>query len=318
VSGHLSDRKQKLLSGLDLPVLVGIEVGALDRPLVTPEEGRIIYVDHVDTAGLREKYARDPTVDKANLVEVEAVWAERTLVEAVGGRVDYVVASHVIEHVPDLITWLSEIRDALVPGGRLRLAVPDRRYTFDYRRSDSRLADVVHAWLMRARRPLPQHILDHILEAAVVDTCRAWQGHLEPKPISTLGAAVAAATDARDNAGYHDVHCWVFTSVSFIGLMGRLSEIGLLGFSCAAVFAAEPYTNEFIVHLDRCDDPVLTAANWGPIPALPERDADIQTLCRELAELRSELAAIRTSRAWKTTAVLREIIERLHRLLKRH
>src|SRR5437868_3008097 len=84
----------------------------------------------------------------------------RALLEAVGRPVDYVVASHVIEHVPDLIGWLAEVREALEPGGELRLAVPDRRYTLDYRRSVSRLADVVHAWFMRARRPLPHQILD--------------------------------------------------------------------------------------------------------------------------------------------------------------
>jgi predicted SAM-dependent methyltransferase len=35
-----------------------------------------------------------------------------------------VIASHVIEHTPDLVTWLAEIRAILQPNGTLRLAIP--------------------------------------------------------------------------------------------------------------------------------------------------------------------------------------------------
>jgi 2-polyprenyl-3-methyl-5-hydroxy-6-metoxy-1,4-benzoquinol methylase len=44
------------------------------------------------------------------LVEVDAIWGQNTLTEALKGQqVDYIVASHVIEHVPDLIHFLIQI-----------------------------------------------------------------------------------------------------------------------------------------------------------------------------------------------------------------
>ncbi|MEX3900116.1 methyltransferase domain-containing protein [Paraburkholderia sp. BR10954] len=47
-------------------------------------------------------------------------------------KFDYVIASHVIEHVLDLVGWVHSLLAALKHAGRIVLAVPDRRYTFDY------------------------------------------------------------------------------------------------------------------------------------------------------------------------------------------
>jgi len=262
------DRRTNILSGLDLSTLSGLEIGPLDRPLVRRTDGQVFYIDHADTPTLRVKYAADPHVAVSDLVEIDAVWGEKTLLEALGRTVDYVIASHVIEHVPDLITWFAEVRDVLAPKGQLRLAVPDRRYTFDFRRSETRLSDVVNAWFMKARKPLPHSILDFFLEVTEVDVTRAWRGGVvDPKPIYTLESALSVAADARDHDAYHDVHCWVFTTDSFVRLMARLAELGLVAFACRAFFEPEPNTLEFIVHLDRCDDLAQAAASWKAIRA---------------------------------------------------
>ena len=44
---------------------------------------------------------------------------------------DYLVSSHVLEHLPDPIAALHEWHRVLRPGGLLYLVVPDQRYTFD-------------------------------------------------------------------------------------------------------------------------------------------------------------------------------------------
>src|SRR5258708_2170191 len=104
------DRKNKLIAGLELKESVGMEIGALCRPVVTRSDGEILYIDHTDSQSLREKYRADPDVNIAEIVDVDGIWGSNTLSDAIGGRkVDYIIASHVIEHVPDLITWLSEL-----------------------------------------------------------------------------------------------------------------------------------------------------------------------------------------------------------------
>ena len=56
------------------------------------------------TEELRRWYAINDTVNVDDIVEVDHVWGDQTLAECVGatGAYDYLVASHVIEHVPDL------------------------------------------------------------------------------------------------------------------------------------------------------------------------------------------------------------------------
>ena len=134
-----ASRRDRILARLDLKNLNGLEIGALAAPLVLPSDGNIFFVDHCDTKTLREKYASDSSVTVEKIVEVNAVWGALSLQDCIGAvrKVDYVLASHVIEHVPDLVTWLAEIRSILRPDGTLRLAVPDRRFTFDYLRPES-------------------------------------------------------------------------------------------------------------------------------------------------------------------------------------
>ena len=90
--------------------------------------------------------------------------------------VDYLVASHVVEHIPDLVSWFGELSSVLKPGGTVRLAVPDRRFCFDYRRAESQVADVLTAHLVRARRPQPREIIDFYIHLMPIDAGEAWDG----------------------------------------------------------------------------------------------------------------------------------------------
>ena len=268
------DRRDKILAGLDVAGLTGIEIGALDRPLVHPGDGPVLYVDHADTPTLRQKYAGDPGVNMDTLVEVDAIWGANTLREALQARaaspdtpvlVDYVIASHVVEHVPDLVGWLNEIHEVLKPTGQLRLAVPDRRFTFDCLREDSRLSDVMTAHLARARRPLPQAILDCELNAVPgVNFIKLWasdhSGGL-PAPRPDWTNALRLARDAMEG-GYHDAHCWAVTPYSLADIFVALAEHGLLRLACAT-FEDTGYGNfEFYLTMVPCDEPGVVAESW--------------------------------------------------------
>ena len=85
-----------------------IEIGPSYNPLTPKAKGWHSYVvDHTDGAGLIEKYRKDPSVNVGNIEEVDFVWTEGPLAEAVSskhhGTFDIFVACHVLEHVPDLI-----------------------------------------------------------------------------------------------------------------------------------------------------------------------------------------------------------------------
>lgn len=264
------DHKGKLLSGLNLSSAIGAEIGALCRPVVTRAEGTVYYIDHASTEVLREKYKDDSNVDIDTLVDVDAVWGKQSLSEALSGKtVDYVIASHVVEHVPDLVGWLAEIDAILKPGGQLRLAVPDKRFTFDLVREESRISDVLSAHVVGARIPQPQAIIDHIVNVRYeVNAAAIWAGlPSEGRQAHTVADGIAAAQDAFVNGTYHDVHVWVFTPASFARICRLLVENGLLGMSCANFFDTGRNEIEFVVHMQQCADVEFASASWARMEA---------------------------------------------------
>jgi SAM-dependent methyltransferase len=269
-------RRDKLLQGLDLPALTGAEIGPLDRPLVRKGDGSVYYVDHLDTEALRARWSTDRNIDVSKL-QVDAVWGAQSLREGIAAAagegfagLDYVVASHVIEHVPDVITWLQEIQAVLKPGGQLRLAVPDKRFTFDYLRRTSDLAALLYAWQSRARVPNGPCVLDFCLNMAEIDMKAAWRGRIDPdtlKRFYDFNSALAIADDARKNGHYHDVHCWVFTPASLARCFAELARRRLLGFACERFDDTEVDNHEFIIALRQSGDATLCAASWEAMAA---------------------------------------------------
>jgi SAM-dependent methyltransferase len=264
----MSNRRELILKGLDLTSSIGVEVGPLDKPLVSKSDGIVHYVDHCDTEALRKKWQTDPNVDKS-VLQVDAVWGKSTLREALqsasGGTwsgADYLVASHVIEHVPDLVTWLREVREVLKSDGSLRLIVPDRRFTFDLLRRTTTLSEVADAFVRQRRVPSASRILDFCYGHVHVDCTQAWDGTLKMKDLKRGSddlSALNLARDAEENGTYHDVHCWVFTPKSFIELMRQMAGAGLLEYACDWIVPTKRYTFEFFVAMrpENCREAVV-------------------------------------------------------------
>lgn len=259
------DRKQKLLEGIDVATLVGAEIGALCRPFVRRQDGRVIYVDHATTEQLRHKYQSDPGVSVDDIVDVDVVWGPVPLAESIGVPLDYVVASHVIEHVPDLITWLEELRAALKPSGELRLIVPDKRFTFDRLRQMARFADALYARMIRAKVPCPHLVLDYVANVAKVNGGHVWSETIDDTALErhhSIDHAVACAKQAAEGI-YHDVHCWVFTPQSFARLFAEFSETGVAVFECTHFHDTARNTIEFFVGMRPSDDRKASARSWA-------------------------------------------------------
>jgi len=76
------------------------------------------------------------------------------------GCVDWVYAEHLIEHVPPLvaISWLTEVRRILTPGGLLRITTPDlSKYAQGYVTGDSFFAKQRRRLrVMRVGPPMPE------------------------------------------------------------------------------------------------------------------------------------------------------------------
>jgi hypothetical protein len=142
-----SSRATLLTLGANPAAQKGLEFGALNNPVVRPEHGDIRFVDYTTTEGLRARPHAD-TIDKSAIVNVDYIWpGSGSLAEVIntGELFDYAIASHVIEHVPNIVGWCFGIADVLTSGAVFNLAIPDKRYTFDVRRKLTTLGEVVEA-----------------------------------------------------------------------------------------------------------------------------------------------------------------------------
>jgi 2-polyprenyl-3-methyl-5-hydroxy-6-metoxy-1,4-benzoquinol methylase len=263
-------RNEKLLKNIDPAHQVGVEIGALASPIVTRQMGQIRYVDHATTEALRLKYAHDPSIDIAKIVDVDYIWGEKRLEELTQAEApfDYLIASHVIEHVPDLLGWLNEIRSILKPGGVLSLAIPDKRQCFDYNRQPTRLCEVLEAYLRQNRRPSSLQIFDFYASAVTTNKNEwVWSGTLEQgttfKTSYTLSTAWEITKNTFTTNSYCDVHCWVFTPESFLDLLADMAELQLLKFEIIQFYPTEGC--EFFVSLRAVEQAVERSAVQLPL-----------------------------------------------------
>lgn len=247
--------EQHVLACIDLPTMRGLEIGPLHNPIVWRHDSEVYYVDHADTSTLREKYADDANVPE--VFAIDFVWGDRSLAEAVGNAApfDYVVASHVIEHVPNPVGWLNELADVLRPGGVVSLVVPDQRYCFDARRPITDAAEIVGAYLEGRTRPTLAQIFDFEARYVEVDSLAVWAGRAghDDSPLR-LDHAWERCRAARETDDYIDVHCTTWTPASFAEIMRILFDLGLLDLRIASFMPTPVNFLEFYVSLERLPD----------------------------------------------------------------
>ena len=303
-----------LLSHTRTQGLRGFEVGALMTPFLPKAGNDVTYVDRLSTEDLRAYFAADPEVDANRIVEVDVVIAEgSSLAEAMRGRgpFDYAIASHVIEHVPDLAGWLSEVANLIRVGGQLVLLVPDKRYTFDYLRDVSSTADVVDAFVQGRKKPSPGRVFDHFSLGATVDPAAAWAGDVDPGALERYGS-MAAAMDlglrSHREDRYVDTHCWVVTPHRFLGILGDLAELGILRWKLELFADTRRDELDFGLVLRRASDaepPDQVAQTFRGAMRQIAQETPLDRARQDVARLQAEVDALRASRSWRLTSPAR-------------
>jgi hypothetical protein len=317
------DRRDRIVQGLDLDGGRGLEIGPLHHPLVRPTQADVLYVDHATTKDLREKYRDDPAVD--DITEVDVVWGDRRLVDALPDPkpVSWIVASHVIEHVPDLIGWLGQLAEVMEDGGLLSLAIPDKRYTFDAKRAVSDVGDVVDAFLTGRNRPTLGATFDFWSRITTIDLGQAWEGRLDLAAVPDNDAlGLEKCGVASESEEYHDIHCWVFTPESFLEILRRVVALGLAPwFEMVRFEPTEPGSLEFYATLKKlpagleCDERMQRQLRSLVATTAPGEKANAGSEARFMEVSAKEAALIEAKR--KGILTVRQAVHRLPQLLRR-
>jgi hypothetical protein len=139
----------------------------------------------------------------------------------------------------------------LKPTGTVALAVPDKRYCFDFFQSPSMAGDMIEAHLAGATRHSRRTVFNYLTHIVMADGATAWGQHEIKEfallhPFKEATKALQKWTD-DPNTPYKDYHAWQFTPATFELLVLELALAGFLDFHLLTTYPTAG--SEFIVLL---------------------------------------------------------------------
>ena len=210
----------------------GLEIGALHLPLSLPRTARASYVDYYPEAELRRRL---PELANRTIAPVDIVDDGERLATVADASQDFVIANHMIEHCEDPLGTIGHHLRVLRAGGRVYMAVPDKRHTFD-----------------RTRRPTSfDHLLRDYAEGPAWSRhghYAEWARHFEGAP----EAEIAARAEYLEEQAWR-IHFHVWTRSTFRRMLERCrSELGFP----LHVDLVWPNLSEFVAIFTRTDEPI--------------------------------------------------------------
>lgn len=228
------NRKEKLLTLFDTAGM-GLEIGPSFNPLLPKADGyHVEIVDCLSAMDLQKKYNGTPGVDLLKIEEVDYVCDGVSILAAVNkpNRYDFIIASHVLEHLPDPLGFFMDCERLLKDSGVLVLAVPDKRCTFDCLRPRSTTGQFLQAHMEKRKRHTPGAVFDEIAYNCHREGAIAWAQ--EDRGALSFFSTLEKAKDVFEELQHHepinDIHAWQFTPSSFRLILSDLAEIGATGF----------------------------------------------------------------------------------------
>jgi SAM-dependent methyltransferase len=302
------DRLEKLLFGIDRTARI-LEVGPSHNPVAPKAAGWQSFVlDHASQEELREKY-RGHDVAHDRIEPVNFVWSGGPIHDAVPagehGSFDACIASHVLEHLPNPIGFFQSLERLLKADGVVSLAVPDKRYCFDYFRPLTLAPAWIEAFEHKSSRHSRRSILEYAAYAMVNRGQSSW-GQFEKMQERLLGELNPAKSQAdaagnSDFEAYVDCHAWCFTPASFQLLLLELGVFGLVSFRIAKLFPTDGC--EFIVSLRKGHNNLGTDVQ-------PRRLALLKGMVEELGD------QDKGTKSWFPTRMAQRAIRKIGRLMK--
>lgn len=219
----------------------GIEIGPLHLPLAIPSHARARYVDRMTVEDLRNHY---PELAGWNLTHVDIVDNGEQLATIAAESQDFIVANHFLEHTENPIGTIQTHLGKLKPGGILFYAVPDKRFTFDYRRPVTPLDHMVADYEQGPERSRAEHY---------EEWARLIPGQVPEEASNEEALSRARQLEAED----YSIHMHVWTQAEFLAM---ILEVRARTDGAFDIEAAARQGIEFMVVLRKT----------GPLPQPPE------------------------------------------------
>jgi SAM-dependent methyltransferase len=144
----------------------GIEIGPGHVPFPLPTSLSVRYVDRWEPTAnstLFPELGESPGFPEPDVV---ANLDLDRLSQFAGSSQDFVIASHVLEHLANPLAMLEDIHRVLRSKAHLVLLLPDRHKTFDCHRSPTPLAHLVDEYRRDVREVDDAHIVDFLISTS--------------------------------------------------------------------------------------------------------------------------------------------------------
>lgn len=253
-----------------LPTDSCLEISPLYFPLLKQSSN----VKNVDVQSREANIARYNTSDSFprkswgskfadHFAETHYIWKGGSYLNLVGSkRFKHIVSSHVLEHIPDLISYLEDMYDIMEPGGELRMMIPDMSKNWDFRRKPTELSDIIGNHIEKRTHPGSGDYFEQVLLAPLSQISEHDPANYVRHPglydeIVTTAAIKEAlrhtlAAASRTAAGsYEDAHVNRWTCRSFCQHMQILKDVGLIRLELVNVVPVRPDGGEFLVTLKK-------------------------------------------------------------------
>jgi hypothetical protein len=145
----------------------GVELGPGHQPYPVPDGVTVRYVDRWTPEQNRELFPElvDIGADRFPRPDVVANFDVDRLGPLADQSQDFVICSHVLEHLAEPLGFVDEIHRVLRPGGVALILLPDRRATFDSRRASTPLAHLVAEHASGVTEVDDEHLLEFLANA---------------------------------------------------------------------------------------------------------------------------------------------------------
>lgn len=144
----------------------GLEIGAGSQPMPCHAGMRVEYLDRLTADDQRRHH---PELARAPFVDPDVVGDAEHLESIPDASFDFLIAAHVLEHLPNPIRALEEWCRVVKPGGLIYVVLPDKRRTFDRRRQRTPLAHLVMDYYRPSKERDFEHFLDYALNVHLAD-----------------------------------------------------------------------------------------------------------------------------------------------------
>ncbi|MFP3041964.1 class I SAM-dependent methyltransferase [Treponema primitia] len=304
-----------------------LEIGPLTTPMIAKNGiNNVFYADIRSKDELKEFYKNETVVDKEKIVDIDFIIKEESYSKSLLDveKFDYVVMSHVIEHIPQLILFFQDIVKILNPDGKLCLTIPDKRYCFDHYRNPTSFSECYDIYKNHISNN-PIAVLDHVCSSTKNDDVFWWNNpdnfeELRLRGTEYVNDAIHLYEKARAGE-YMDVHYNVFTPESFLLLLYYMTSFSLFPFQVSDFWGTEINTLEFNVVLQASHNVILSGTQISTmqdnIINILRKNTNylsgsmIAQFALEKKMLQNTIDSLLSSRSFRITKPLRDIFKLL-------